>query len=222
VGSTLLGMEKEKMNTWIDVYQQKYKLLLNRRSSGIKRGLKSDIYDRSEGYEIIFKNLLQIKSSNFQIIETGTVRNPMNWKDGNSGFLFAEFVKTHGGFVRSVDIDQNAVNTANNFVDNQYYKSFCSDSVSWLSSLQDLSNIDLFYLDSYDVEWLDDDPSAQHHLKEFKAIEPFLNRNCIVAIDDNSFLISGQRTGKGRAIYNYLAEKNIFPIHDEYQIIYKF
>lgn len=210
------------MDNWINTYCKKYKSLLNRRSSGEKRGLAKDIYDRSEGYQIIFENLLSFKDSNFQIIETGTVRNPMNWKDGNSGFLFAEFVKMHNGFVRSVDIDQNAVDTANNFVDNQYYRSFCSDSVSWLSSLQDLNNIDLFYLDSYDVEWFDDDPSAQHHLKEFKAIEPFLNRNCIVAIDDNSFLISGQRTGKGRAIYNYLAEKDIFPIYDEYQIIYRF
>lgn len=210
------------MDNWINTYCEKYKPLLNLKSNGVKRGLSKDIYNRSEGYQIIFESLMAFKDANFQIIETGTVRNPMNWKDGNSGFLFAEFVKTHGGFVRSVDIDQNAVNTANNFVDNQYYKSFCSDSVSWLSSLQDLNNIDLFYLDSYDVEWLNDDPSAQHHLKEFKAIEPFLNRNCIVAIDDNSFLISGQRTGKGRAIYNYLAEKDIFPIYDEYQIIYRF
>lgn len=210
------------MDDWINIYCEKYKPLLDLKANGVKRGLSKNIYNRSEGYQLIFESLIAFKNANFQIIETGTVRNPMNWKDGNSGFLFAEFVKTYGGFVRSVDIDQNAVNTANTFVDNQYYRSFCSDSVSWLSSLQDLNNIDLFYLDSYDVEWLDDNPSAQHHLKEFKVIEPFLNRNSIVAIDDNSFLISGQRTGKGRAIYNYLAEKNIFPIYDEYQIIYKF
>jgi len=210
------------MDNWINTYCNKYKPLLNRRSSGVKRGLSKDIYDRSQGYQIIFENLLTTKQSNFQIIETGTVRNPMNWKDGNSGFLFAEFVKIYGGFVRSVDIDQNAVDTANNFVDNQYYKSFCSDSVSWLSSLNDLSNIDLFYLDSYDVEWHHDEPSAQHHLKEFRAIESHIKAGCVVAIDDNSFLKSGERTGKGRAIYNYLADKNISPIYDEYQIIYKF
>jgi hypothetical protein len=210
------------MKNWNAIFQEKYKPLLKVNASGIKRGLSKNIYDRSNGFQIIFDQLLEIKQENFQIIETGTVRNPMNWKDGNSGFLFAEFVKEYGGFVRSVDIDQNAVNTANNFVNKEFYKSFCSDSVSWLSSLTDLNSVDLFYLDSWDVEWWDDDPSAQHHLKEFKSIEPYLNRPCIVAIDDNSFKITGTRTGKGRAIYDYLKDKNIFPIYDEYQIIYKF
>jgi hypothetical protein len=211
------------MDNWLNIYKTQYKNLLNRRSSGLKRGLEKDIYDRSEGYQLIFEHLLSAKESNFQIIETGTVRNPMNWKDGNSGFLFAEFVKIHGGFVRSVDIDQSAVDTANTFVDNRYYKSNCSDSVSWLSNLSDLNNIDLFYLDSYDVEWANDTPSAEHHLKEFQVIEKHLKPGCIVAIDDNSrLLLSGKRTGKGRMIVEYLETKEIYPIYDAYQIIYRF
>ncbi len=211
------------MDNWLNIYKTQYKNLLNRRSSGLKRGLEKDIYDRSEGYQIIFEHLLSAKESNFQIIETGTVRNPMNWKDGNSGFLFAEFVKIHGGFVRSVDIDQSAVDTANTFVDNRYYKSNCSDSVSWLSNLSDLNNIDLFYLDSYDVEWANDTPSAEHHLKEFQVIEKHLKPGCIVAIDDNSrLLLSGKRTGKGRMIVEYLEAKEIYPVYDNYQIIYRF
>jgi len=209
------------MNEWMHTFQTEYKPKLAINASGVKRGLLKDIYNRSHGFQIIFDELSTLKSTDYQIIETGTVRNPNNWKDGNSGFLFAELVKMHGGFVRSVDIDQSAVNTANNFIDNRYYRSFCSDSVSWLASLSDLNSVNLFYLDSYDVDWTNDDPSAQHHLKEFKAIEPYLS-NCIVAIDDNAFLSNGQRTGKGRAIYQYLAEKNIFPLYDEYQIIYKF
>ncbi len=211
------------MDNWINTYKTEYKNLLNRKSSGLKRGLRNDIYDRSEGYQIIFEHLLSAKESNFQIIETGTVRNPMNWKDGNSGFLFAELVKRHGGFVRSVDIDQSAVDTANGFVDSRYYKSNCSDSVSWLASLSDLSDVDLFYLDSYDVEWANDTPSAEHHLKEFQVIEKHLKPGCIVAIDDNSrLLLSGKRTGKGRMIVEYLESKEIYPIYDAYQIIYKF
>ena len=61
MGSVTLGMEKEKMNTWIDVYQKNYKSLLDRSSSGIKRGLKFDVYNRSRGYELIFENLLRTK-----------------------------------------------------------------------------------------------------------------------------------------------------------------
>lgn len=210
------------MDNWINTYCEKYKPFLNLKSNGAKRGLSKDIYNRSQGYQIIFENLLEIKQSDFQIIETGTIRNPMNWKDGNSGFLFSEMVRIHGGFVKSVDIDQRAVDTANGFVDPSFYKSFCSDSVEWLKNQKDLGQIDLFYLDSYDVEWADDNPSADHHLKEFLVIEPFLLPGKIVAIDDNSFLTSGKRTGKGRKIFEYLESKSILPIHDEYQIIYRF
>ncbi len=210
------------MTNWIDIFQKDYAKLLDRGASGATRGLIEGLYQRAEGFQIIFEALLEQKANDFAIIETGTVRKPNNWKDGNSGFLFSEMVRLHGGFVRSVDIDQSAVDTANQFIDQKYYKSFCSDSVAWLSSLEDLNTVDLFYLDSYDVRWDDDTPSAAHHLKEFIVIEPFLTPGTIVAIDDNSFLLNGRRTGKGRKIFEYLEKKSIFPIYDKYQIIYRF
>jgi hypothetical protein len=212
------------MNThWLTTYQTQYAELLNRKSSGRKRGLIEGLYKRKDGFQLIFELMFKEKSNNFSIIETGTVRNPNNWKDGNSGFLFSEMVKEHGGSVRSVDIDQTAVDTANQFIDQKYYKSYCSDSVAWLASLTDMSNVDLFYLDSYDVSWDNDIPSAEHHLKEFLAIESYLKPGCIVAIDDNSrFLANNNRTGKGRLIVEYLDSKGIKPVYDAYQIIYKF
>lgn len=210
------------MSNWLDLYKSNFKLNLEINSSGVKRGLKKNIYNRAEGYQLIFECLLSSKEKDFFIVETGTIRNPNNWKDGNSGFLFSELVRLHGGFVKSVDIDQNAVNTANNFVNPKFYKSYCSDSVEWLTKQDNLENIDLFYLDSYDVEWANDEPSADHHLKEFIVIEPFLTPGTIVSIDDNSFLLNGRRTGKGRKIFEYLEKKSIFPIYDEYQIIYRF
>lgn len=206
---------------WIDTYTKDYKTKLNCSSPGGKRGLRGYVYDRSHGFQLIFEELLKIKNSNFNIIETGTLRNPGNWKDGNSGFLFAEFVKMHGGFVKSVDIDKTAVDTANNAVDNKYYKSYCSDSVVWLNGLDDVESIDLFYLDSMDVKFREDQKSAEHHLKEFKVIEPHLTPNTIVAIDDNSFLLNGTRAGKGRMIVEYLDTKGIKPIFDDYQIVYR-
>jgi hypothetical protein len=47
-----------------------------------------------------------------------------------------------------------------------------SDSVKYLESLSDekISKIDLFYLDSYDLNVTNQDPSANHHLNELKAI----------------------------------------------------
>lgn len=210
------------MNEWLTIYNEVYKNKLDLNSSGKKRGLLGQLYNRSMGYRLIFDLLINEQKSYYKIIETGTVRTPNNWKDGNSGFLFAEFVKLHGGFVKSVDIDCAAVDRANKFIDQDYYSSVCSDSVLWLSSLNDLSDVDLFYLDSYDVKWMDDTPSANHHLSEFKVIEPYLTPGTIVAIDDNAFTTNHTRTGKGRMIVEYLESKNIFPIYDHYQIIYKF
>jgi hypothetical protein len=81
----------------------------------------------------------------------------------------------------------------------------------------------MFYLDSYDAVWNDDTPSAEHHLKEFLAIEPFLTPGTVVAVDDNSrWVNTNQRTGKGRLVVEYLEQKGIYPIYDEYQIIFQF
>jgi hypothetical protein len=207
---------------WLEYFKNTYSPHLDRHSSGAKRGLQGTIYNRSQGYEEIFKRLLAQKSKNFCIIETGSTRKPNNWKDGNSGSLFADFVKHHGGFVHSVDIDPLAVQAANDYIDSKYHQAHHSDSVSWLSGRDDLCNVDLFYLDSWDVKWENDQPSAEHHLKEFLIIEPHLKAGCVVAIDDNARLLSGQPTGKGRMIVEYLAAKHIQPVYDDYQIIFQF
>ena len=208
--------------TWLKHSRDNYFDLLNSNTSGAKRGLHEGLYCRADGFNMIFAYLESLQHPEYHIIETGTIRKPNNWKDGNSGFLFAELTKMHGGLVKSVDINQKAVDTANNFVNSKHYTAYCSDSVAWLKQQTDLDQIDLFYLDSYDVEWSDDEPSATHHLNEFLVIEPFLNSGKIVAVDDNSFLTSGKRTGKGRKIFEYLEKKSVLPMYDEYQIIYKF
>lgn len=209
------------MNNWYDKFKIDYFPFLDVHVSHEKRGLVPGLYHRADGFDLIFSKLLELNKPAYQIIETGSTRNPNNWKDGNSGVLFSEFVKCYGGFVRSVDINKEAVDAANQFIDPLYHKSFCSDSVKWLSSLDDLESVDLFYLDSMDVKWTNDVDSAEHHLKEFRIIEPFLSKGKIVAIDDNSkFSQDNKRTGKGRAIYEYLKDKNIEPIYDGHQIIY--
>ena len=125
--------------------------------------------------------------------------------------------------MRSVDIDPVAVDIARRHIVSDRFTVTCSDSVAWLESLPDRDQVDLYYLDSWDVKWHDDTDSAQHHLKEFLSIEPYLKPGCIVAIDDNSRWAASQaRTGKGRAIVEYLDTKNHHPIHDEYQIIFQF
>lgn len=191
-------------------------------SSGAKRGLVEGHIQRGDGFRLMFELLLQRRSCHHTIIETGTLRNPGNWKDGQSAVLFLDFVSQHQGRLRSVDIDPVACESARLSLNSPSAEIFCSDSVAWLQKQQDLNQVDLFYLDSWDVHWQDDQTSARHHLQEFMTIEPWLQAGCVVAIDDNSRRLSdSSRTGKGRLIVEYLESKNIHPLMDAYQIIYQ-
>jgi hypothetical protein len=210
-------------NTWLEHYRNNYFDLLHPTVSGAKRGLVEGLYQRANGFNLIFAYLESLELSEYHIVETGTLRNPGNWKDGQSAQLFTEFVDHHGGSVRSVDIDPEAVTIANQTIQSSKFKSTCMDSVTWLAVQPDLDQVDLFYLDSWDVKWNDDHDSANHHLMEFKMIEPYLKPGAMVVIDDNSrFATTGQRTGKGHYIADYLLAQGIVPVYDEYQIIYKF
>jgi len=209
--------------TWLEHYRDNYYDLLNPQVSGAKRGLTEGLYRRAEGFNLAFAYLESREQSEYHIIETGTLRNPGNWKDGQSARLFTEFVEYHGGSVRSVDIDPAAVDAARGAIQSTKFTSTCSDSVLYLTAQTDLNRVDLFYLDSYDVKWQDDHASADHHLREFQAIEANLKPGAMVIIDDNSrFLDTNRRTGKGHYIADYLQAKGREPMYDAYQIIYRF
>lgn len=208
---------------WLEKFNKEFYPHLNVNTSGAKRGLTEGMFHRADGFALMFELLLRKKSQDFNIVETGTLRKIDNWKDGQSARLFTEFVNSQGGYVRSVDIDPKACQVARELLPSSNFSVACSDSVTWLSSLNDLNQVDLFYLDSWDVKWANDQPSADHHLKEFLAIEPYLQPGTIVAIDDNCRKLSdGQRTGKGRRIAEYLESQGRLPIYDRYQIIYQF
>ena len=213
--------------TWLDTFLTHYYEPLNSHGShekfAHKRGLQAGLYRRGDGFRVMFEALLALDRTEYHIIETGTLRNPGNWKDGQSAFLFTEFVTHHGGWVRSVDIDTAACATARGAISSDRFSVTSSDSVTYLSGLADLDPVDLFYLDSWDVKWHNDHDSAEHHLREFQAIEPYLKPGTVVAIDDNArFLDSGLRTGKGRRVVEYLSDKGHAPTYDAYQIIWKF
>jgi len=211
------------MNTWLDHYRRIYYPLLNIQFDGVRGVLTDGFYNRAVGFDIIFRLLLSQKQTNFNIIETGTLRTPGNWMDGQSARLFTEFVDLYGGRMRSVDIDNVACEAARNSIASTNFSVTHSDSVEWLESQTDLDQVDLFYLDSYDVDWNNDTASADHHLKEFKIIQPFIRPGTIVAIDDNSrWVNNNRRTGKGRRIVEYLEDQGHLPILDEYQIIFQF
>jgi len=215
-------LDSEKTVTWLDQWRAQNQQRLSPVISGAKRGLQEGIGVRFPGFELMFQMLLERESQWYNIVETGTLRNPGNWKDGQSAVLFTEFVAHHGGTVLSVDIDQAACDNARGAISDTRFQVYCADSVAWLHSQSDLDHVHLFYLDSWDVKWANDSDSAEHHLREFQAIEPYLCSGAIVAIDDNARFLDGRRTGKGRRIVEYLAQQGRQPVYDAYQIIYQF
>jgi hypothetical protein len=207
---------------FIDDFYNNYYFKLNCTVHWKKTKNFPNLFQRGNGYKIIFEKLLKLNLNELNIIETGVLKNIGNWSDGQSTWLFQEFIKDHykTGKIETVDISEENCNIARNFLNKKYVNVICSDSIEWLDS-HSKKNINLYHLDSYDVEWKNPHLSAEHHLKEFLTIEKFLEPNTLVMIDDNTFY-NGKRTGKGLYIYNYLAEKNIFPIYDNHQLIYNF
>lgn len=204
---------------FLNNYNEQYYNLLNIKIGWEKRSCSQNLYQRGDGFQIIFKLLEEQHKEKYSIVETGTLRNVGNWRDGQSSILFQEFLKTSSGSLQSVDINPEACAVSSNYLDPNYCTVTCSDSHKFLKTI-DASTVDLFFLDSYDVRWENCDPSAAHHLEEFKIIEQQLKPGTIIAIDDNTFY-KGVRSGKGRDIYEYLKSKNILPIYDEYIIIYQ-
>lgn len=204
---------------WNKYFNEKYYKNLNHPFKQKAKFVKN-IYQRGSAYRLIFDILLQKKIENFNIVETGTCRS-LSWSDGQSTIMFADFVEKFGGHVQTVDINPEAVLLSKKLLQGKKVTVNLGDSISWLSKL-DKNNIDLFFLDSFDVKWKNDKPSAKHHLNEFFEIEPYIDGS-ILAIDDNvKNKLDNGRAGKGRLIYEYLLSKNIKPIYDEYIIVYNF
>lgn len=141
---------------------------------------------RSATFSIIIENLLRNKQSELVIVETGTTRKTNNWEgDGQSTRIFDDLVNFVGGRVISIDIDPVACEISDRLTSDKTTV-ICSDAIPALYQLGCWIRqpIDLLYLDSYDVSFDDDMPSAVHHLMEFSMAARYLNDPCILAIDD--------------------------------------
>lgn len=96
------------------------------------------------------------------IVETGCQREPEDWGAGCSTLLFADFVRTFGGEVDTVDNSPEHVARCNALLEraghpaiaNRYGSPVCvftNDSVAFLRSRT--TGIDLLYLDSFDYPY---------------------------------------------------------------------
>jgi hypothetical protein len=115
------------------------------------------------------------------ILETGSSA----W-GSNSSLLFDSYVTRFGGQFESVDLRIEPSITLQEKCSGKTIL-HCDDSVNFLekwSKNNPSKKIDLLYLDSWDVNWLNPTPSALHGLAEFIASSPNLREGSLLLIDD--------------------------------------
>ena len=145
----------------------------------------ADLNARADAFDKITKHL-ETWGRDVVIVETGCLRQEGNWAgDGQSTLVWDAFVNYQGGTVYSVDLDVRAAALANSLTSDRT-RVEANDSVAYLLRLATLGvGADLLYLDSYDIDWANPEPSMQHHEQELEAAWPMLHPGSIVAVDDN-------------------------------------
>lgn len=186
--------------------------------------------NRGDGFLSIFKELEKKENKIFNIVETGSMRPGFTMDgDGQSTKLFDNFVNYYDGQVITVDLDKNTSNFANTNTTNKTI-TYNQDSVLFLWNILNLDKVDLFYLDSYDVDFNNPILANIHHFKELVAISKWLKSGVLVAVDDCKFdnsdiripkHIPAQYVGKGVFVENFMQNINADIIFDGYQKVWK-
>lgn len=116
------------------------------------------------------------------ILETGTSA----WGT-DSTRLWDAYVAQFGGEFWTVDLSPNPSMRLQSQVSSRTHLEI-GDSVEFIQNFVDstsCSHIDVCYLDSWDLDWSDPDPAAQHGLNEWNAVAPLMRQGSILIIDDS-------------------------------------
>ena len=146
--------------------------------------------DRKVSFKKIFK-YLDSQPTPIIIVETGCLRVKDNFLDGQSTLLFDKYTLSRGekSKVYTVDIKSNSTKVCKQVVSDNV-EITTDDSVRYLNKLSNnfiktKTQVSMFYLDSFDVDWRYPYPSAAHHLKELVAINKILKEDALVVVDDS-------------------------------------
>ena len=168
------------------------------------------------------------------IVETGTSA----WGT-DSTRLWDNYINHYGGSFQSVDIRSEPARRLKGQV-GKNTRLVISDSIYFLKNELTRDQIDVFFLDSWDVDWTNPLESAIHGLKEFQAIAPRLNNGSILFVDDTPISQDwlpyelresaqiferkfGVFPGKGALILRELkGSPNVQILHHEYSIVMRF
>ncbi len=151
------------------------------------------------------------------LVETGTARCGLKDAkgDGASTVVFGQWAQKHDTILYSVDIDPQSIqNAAADLGDcRDHVKLVLGDSVEFLARFKE--PIDFLYLDSYDYDEQDPEPSQEHHLKEVLAVMPRLHDKSIILIDDCKL----KGGGNGKLVIAYLLQHGWKVDRNAYQVL---
>lgn len=185
-------------------------------------------------FKKLFENMKDLK--NPIILESGIASHGTY-----STYLFDEYIRKYGGRFWSVDINQNLVDAhrgnmcpATTLV--------CADSVAFFEEwtrvpANTVANV--IYLDSYDLDFYNPEPSGNHGLAEYNALRPVIKKDTLLLIDDtpvNPYWLDtrGKEYDDMVKFYNmnaFLPGKGMFVLNEirnadkllhNYQVLYKF
>lgn len=184
-------------------------------------------------FKKMFEELEKKEKKYFVILETGCSAHGIK-----STLLFDKFINYYNGELYSVDNNIDRVKEAQQLVSCKT-QVICSDSVEFLKKFN--KNIDIAYLDSYDVNWLNQEKSKIHHLNEFNNISNLFSTHGILLVDDTpkdyfwldlkknkknynkilDTIKNNKYNGKGAYIYPLLNKKWELILH-QYQMLWKY
>jgi hypothetical protein len=171
--------------------------------------------DRWEGFCYIMRD--QLERDKPVIVETGTLREPGNWKgDGQSTRLWQWVAEQKDGISISVDKDFKACELARRECNKVHV--VCNDSVTFLRGFLPFP-ISLLYLDS--IEWGFTKESCvdcwMNQVAELASIWHWLPSGCLIASDDNQTVDRGKPV-LTRKIFDALG---LQPVYDGYIVVWK-
>jgi hypothetical protein len=152
-----------------------------------------------------FRKIEELMGKNPQvIIETGTSA----WGTESTRFWDA-YIRKYGGELWSVDI-RSQPKTRLRYQTSRRTKLIVGDSVAFLESNR-VKSPTIIFLDSWDVDWNNPEPAAEHGLKEFTSILTKLHSGTYLFVDDTpSKLDYIDQKSRGRAV-RYLREEGVLP-----------
>ena len=170
-------------------------------------------FDRQ--FDVIFGELEKLNLEKYYICETGCIRSltQFDWQ-GNFTILANNFLEFHDGIIYTCNIDSDSINLCK---DLSKTKASLMDSILFLSTLNEINEVNLFYLDSMDIDKHNPVPSMKHHYDEFLTlIKNRTHGNFYLIIDDNI----SDNIQKGYYINKLMTKLNIMPLLHSYQTMY--